>query len=166
MKSKIVKSSDAIVFDGELEHIRGLFDRIRKDTKIIKVISLKNLYDQSKNTSLPTKKRVEILIDALLTGTSYEEYLTSRKVRFMRVKSMGDALLKRRQQRLQDDEFFKMRKIDQKTRIESSNLELTLLLDEIKTYIEIVNTSLEYIRSACFNIKSTIATFREYLADD
>ena len=166
MKSKDDVKNSNMVIDNELDYIRDLFDRIRRDTKIIKVISLKNLYDQSKNTSLPTKKRVEILVDALLTGTSYEEYLTSRKVRFMRVKSKGDALLKRRQQRLQDDEFFKMRKIDQKTRIESSNLELTLLLDEIKTYIEIVNTSLEYIRSACFNIKSTIATFREYLADD
>lgn len=164
MKSKEVK--DGIIVDRELDDVRDLFENIRKDTKIIKVISLKNIYDQSKNTSLPTKKRVEILVDALLTGTAYEEYLTSRKIRFMRVKSKGDALLKRRQQHLQDEEFFKLRKIDQKTRIESSNLELTLLLEEIKTYIEIVNTSLEYIRSACFNIKSTIATFREYLADD
>ena len=57
MKSKDnVKNSDMII-DNELNYIRDLFDRIRRDTKIIKVISLKNLYDQSKNTSLPTKKR-------------------------------------------------------------------------------------------------------------
>lgn len=151
----------------EMRALKEGFDQVMSDKDILECIRLKKLYIQAKNRSLPTVDRIEILVESLLIAAAYEERLTSMKVKSMSFQRKAKAIfeVKKNEVIANDPSFFKKKVGDQERYISQNLTQSYLFIKEIEDYIKAIQESLEYVRSAQFNLKTIMATLKEYVGN-
>lgn len=148
-----------------LDKLKESFNQVVEYDQILNCIRLRRLYYKTKDTSLPTKERIELLLESLLVASAYEERLTSMKISCKSIRNKAKVLFEQKKNKIIEKEknYYAKRKCDQTQIIASKTESVTLFLSELDHYIDIIDDALEYVRNAGFNIKSVLSTLKEFV---
>jgi hypothetical protein len=139
-------------------------DAVFNESDLILLTSLTKRFNKARDSTLTPVKRINVLANALLVGTAYEERLTRIKISLHKLQSRAKKEFEsERVSVIGSKHFIGLSKKDQDFKIEEACFTQIQILNYIKAKIERVDYALDYIRSACFNIKSTMSAFKEFL---
>lgn len=143
---------------------KEMVDGIVKHQDIINLTMLRKKLNSAKDSSKPTIKRVNLLIDTLALATSYHERLTQIKISLRRVEAqLQKTLAEKRAEIMLDDDFAaSKRKYDQTALIERRSRKILAMSEYLTARQESVQYALDYVNAASFNIKSIISALKEY----